>query len=268
MIDDDFEDDNTDKTPEQIAQDLKREALRRKRSTRHGARLRRHFFAGLLVIVPIAVTIWVVTWLVNLIDGKTRHFLNAFLDRLGWGESTVIPIGFGLLIVIVVICFTGMLASNFVGRQFFGLIENLIRRVPGVSWIYNASHQVSHAFLNRKKNLFSDVVFVEYPRKGIYSIGFVTNRAVPGVQVEGGEPICSVFVPTTPNPTSGFLLFVPESQCTECPMSVEESMKMIISGGVVIPESLVVEMTDIPILPDPLPTRGRPKDVGSLADLG
>lgn len=260
--------DNNPKTPDDIARDLKREALKRKRSKRHSARLRRHFFAGLLVIVPIGVTIWVVAWLVNLIDGKTRHFLNAFLNRLGWGESQVIPIGFGLLIVIVGICFTGMLASNFLGKRFFGILENLIRRVPGVSWIYNASHQVSHAFLNRKKDVFSDVVFVEYPRKGIYSIGFVTNRSVPGMQVESGENISSVFIPTTPNPTSGFLLFIPQSQLTKCPMTVEESMKLIISGGVVIPESLVAEITDLPILPDPEPTRGTPDDVGSMAELG
>ena len=256
------------KTPDEIARELKREALRRKRSTRYSARLRRHFFAGLLVIVPIGMTIWVVAWLVNLIDGKTRHFLNSFLSRLGWGESQVVPIGFGLLIVVLGICFTGMVASNFLGKRFFSLIEKVIRSVPGVSWIYNASHQVSHAFLNRKKNVFTDVVFVEYPRKGIYSIGFVTNESVPGMEVENGEVICSVFVPTTPNPTSGFLLFIPKSQLTDCPMTVEESMKLIISGGVVIPDSLTEEVTRLPILPDPKPTRGTPGDVGSMAKLG
>ncbi|MCA9418794.1 MAG: DUF502 domain-containing protein, partial [Candidatus Omnitrophica bacterium] len=207
-------------------------------------------------------------WLVNLIDGKTRHFLNSFLNQFGWGESYVIPLGFGLLIVIVGICFVGMVASNFLGRRFFAMIENLIRKVPGVSWIFNASHQVSHAFLNRKKSVFTDVVFVEYPRKGIYSIGFVTNRTVPGLQLEGGEVIRSVFIPTTPNPTSGFLLFVPASQCAPCPMTVEESMKLIISGGVVIPESLTVEMTELPILPNLEVPQENSEDVESVAKLG
>ena len=256
------------KTPDQIARELKWEALKRKRSIRYSARLRRHFFAGLLVVVPIGVTVWIVTWLVNLIDGKTRHFLTSFLKNLGWGESQVVPIGFGLLVVIVGICFTGMVASNFLGKRFFGLVENIIRRVPGVSWIYNASHQVSHAFLNRKQNVFSDVVFVEYPRHGVFSIGFVTNRSVPGLRVENGEPLCSVFVPTTPNPTSGFLLFLPASQMIPCCMNTEEAMKMIISGGVVIPESLTLETTDLTNLPVFEPTPGTPDDVESVAKLG
>jgi uncharacterized membrane protein len=242
-----------ERTPEQIAHDLVKGALERKRKeTSFWGRLRRHFFAGLLILTPVILTLWIVGWLVNLIDGKTRRFIKELglkfdFTILGRHFEDVIPMGFGLLVLFIVTCFIGMIASNFVGRRVLQTVDSLMHRVPGVNWIYKATQQVSHAFLNRNKDVFQEVVFVEYPRKGLISIGFVTNRRVPGVEVVGGEPLLSVFLPTTPNPTSGYLLLVPRSQCIPCPMNVEDSMKMVISGGVVIPESLVEEMTPIPI---------------------
>jgi uncharacterized membrane protein len=243
------------KTPEQIAHDLLQGAIKKK-ETGHLGRLRRYFFAGLLVLTPLVLTIWIVGWLINLIDGNMRSFLGNLLQNLGleyqitvFGRQyEVIPIGFGLLLVFLLTCFVGMVASNLVGRRIINLIDRLIRRVPGVSWIYKATHQVSHALLSRNKDLFHQVIFVEYPRRGLYSIAFVTNLSVPGLKLENGEELRSVFLPTTPNPTSGYLLLVPESECVPCPMTVEESMKMIISGGVVLPESLTCEMTYLPLL--------------------
>ena len=247
------------KVPDDISSDLVRGAIKKKWRKRkrigYAVRLRRYFFAGLLVVTPLVLTIWIVVWLVNLIDGNTRQFLGNMLERAGleyhihmFGKNyEVFPIGFGLVLVFVVVCFVGMIASNYVGKRMFLMMDGVIRRVPGVSWIYNAIQQVSHAFLNRNKDLFRGVIYVEYPRRGIYSIGFVTNHSVPGLRTEKNEEFRTVFMPTTPNPTSGFLLLIPESDCISCPMTVEESMKMIISGGVVIPESISAQETKLPL---------------------
>jgi uncharacterized membrane protein len=210
------------------------------------------------------LTLWIVVWLVNLIDGNTRKFLGNILERAGLkyhiglfgNEYEIFPIGFGLVLVFVVICFVGMVASNYVGKRMFLMMDGVIRRVPGVSWIYNAIQQVSHAFLNRNKDLFREVVYIEYPRRGIYAIGFVTNHVLPGVRTERNEEIRSVFLPTTPNPTSGFLLLVPENECIHCPLSVEDSMKMIISGGVVIPEFPANQEITLPLFDEVKPVAG------------
>ena len=240
------------KTPEEIAHDIVAGAIKKK-DRGHLSRLRRHFLAGLLVLTPLVLTVWIVGWVVHLVDGNTRDFLKTLLGDAGtiWfsgKEVNVVPVGFGLLLVFVLTCFVGMVASNFVGKRIILLMDGLIRRVPGVSWIYNVTHQVSHAFLNRNKDLFRQVIYVEYPRRGIYSIGFVTNYSLPGVKTTRGEDLRTVFIPTTPNPTSGYLLLIPESECVPCLLSVEEAMKLIISGGVVIPDILGHQETTLPLL--------------------
>lgn len=239
--------------PEQLAENII-EALHVERG--FWARLRRHFLAGLLVLTPLGVTLWVVSWLVNLVDGKTRHFLTRVLSQFGLDYSftlfghnySVIPFGFGILIVFIGICFAGMITGNFIGNWFLKIIEAVIRRVPGVSWIYNAADQMSQAFFNRKSNLLESVVIVEYPRRGMFGIGFVTARDIPNpFQADGGK-VNAVFIPTTPNPTSGFLLLVPQEECISTQMTVEEGMKVVISGGVVIPPLL--KKPDSPVDPE------------------
>ena len=219
-------DHNDPSGPEHLAENLVG-ALHVERG--YWSRLRRHFFAGLLVVTPLGLTLWIVAWLVNLVDGKARNFLSTILRRFG----------FGILIVIVGICFTGMVAGNFLGRKLLKVLDAIIARVPGVNWIYNAATQVSHAFLDRKKNVFESVVYIEYPRRGMYGIGFITNRNIPDPLHPDERKVHTVFIPTTPNPTSGFLLFVPEEDCIPCGMTVEEGMKAVISGGVVFPPTLV-----------------------------
>ncbi|MBE7489946.1 MAG: DUF502 domain-containing protein [Candidatus Omnitrophica bacterium] len=239
--------------PEQLAENII-EALHVERG--FWARLRRHFLAGLLVLTPLGVTLWVVSWLVNLVDGKTRHFLTRVLSQFGLDYSftlfghnySVIPFGFGILIVFIGICFAGMITGNFIGNWFLKIIEAVIRRVPGVSWIYNAADQMSQAFFNRKTNLLESVVIVEYPRRGMFGIGFVTARDIPNpLQADGGK-VNAVFIPTTPNPTSGFLLLIPHDECISTQMTVEEGMKVVISGGVVIPPLL--KKPDSPVDPE------------------
>jgi len=247
---------NNDST-QPSARAIVKEALKRDRT--HLGRLRRHFLAGLLVVTPVGLTIWIVVWLFDLIDGNARHFLSSLLERFGleyqftlFGKSyELIPFGFGLLIVFFGTCFAGMIASNYLGRRVLRFLESVIRRVPIVSWIYNICTQVSHAFLSRKTNVFTEVVMVEYPRRCIYSVGLVTNKKVPGMEVEGGEKLWSVFIPTTPNPTSGYLLFIPESQCSPISLTVEEAMKLVVSGGVVVPDSLREGTTILPKSDEP-----------------
>lgn len=235
---------NNQQPPRTIARNLLR-SLRLKRGS--WARLRRHFFAGLLVVTPLGVTVWIVAWLINMVDGNTRDFIAGLLGKenlkyeftLFGHTHSMVPFGLGILIVFVGICFTGMVAGNFLGRKMLGIMDALIARVPGVNWIYNAATQVSHAFLDRKKNVFEAVVYVEYPRRGIYGIGFITNRDIPDPLHPEEQKVLTVFIPTTPNPTSGFLLLVPSDECIPCSMSVEEGMKAVISGGVVFPSSMV-----------------------------
>lgn len=230
--------------PEHLAEALVRGRLHKDLSS--WGRLRRHFFAGLLVVTPLGLTLWIVAWLVNLVDGNARHFLASVLKRFGLDyqfvlfghEYAVVPFGFGILVVFVGICFVGMVASNFLGRRLLHILDRIIRRVPGVSWIYSSATQISHALLNRKKNLFQGVAIVQYPRKGMYGIGFITARSVAHPSGAGEGTCAAVFIPTTPNPTSGFLLLVPERDLFETPMSVEEGMKMVISGGVIVPPAI------------------------------
>lgn len=220
----------------------KLEALHRDRS--HMARLRRHFFAGLLVVTPLSLTLWIVSWLVNLVDGNARHFLSSVLDRFNLNyrfelfghEYSAIPFGFGLIIVFVGLCFVGMVTSNFVGKSLLRILDRLLRLVPGVSWIYGAATQISHAFLSRDANVFEKVILLEYPRKGTYGVGFVTCSDLKDPKSSTGEGMQAVFIPTTPNPTSGFFLLVPTKEVIPCDLTVEEGMKMVISGGVITPD--------------------------------
>src|SRR3990170_1889226 len=161
----------TPKVPEHLAENFVG-ALHVERG--YWARLRRHFFGGLLVVTPLGLTAWIVAWLFNLVEGKARLFLATVLSRFGldYGftlfghQYSVVPFGFGILIVFVGICFVGMITGNFIGKWFLHGVDGLIARVPGVNWIYTAVTQVSHAFLDRKRNVFEAVVYVEYPRRG------------------------------------------------------------------------------------------------------
>jgi uncharacterized membrane protein len=236
-------DNESPRVPEHLAENLVG-ALHIERGS--WTRLRRHFFAGLLVVTPLGLTVWIVAWLVNLVDGRTRNFLASLLRRfdLDYGftlfghQYSVVPFGFGILIVFVGICFVGMITGNFVGRWFLRGVEGLLSRVPGVNWIYSATVQVSHAFLNRNKRMFEAVVYVEFPSQGQYAIGFITASGIPNPGKPDAGKVNTVLVPKSPNPTSGYLLFIPEGECIPCPMSVEEGMKAVISGGMVLPPAI------------------------------
>lgn len=196
--------------------------------------LRNHLLAGLFVLVPITLTIWIVSKAFFWIDS---FFTQIFKDQF---NLAIPPYGSGFLAIILIIAFVGMLTRNFIGRKFLQIFEKIFSGIPIINRIYLALQQVSQALLGKNRNIFQKVIVFEYPLKGTYSIGFVTSDTKTTIQDKLGESeIYHVFVPTTPNPTSGFLLFIPKIKTHELDLTVEDAMKLIVSGGVMIPDQLL-----------------------------
>jgi len=191
--------------------------------------LKRYFVTGLLVLIPLTLTIFIIVETFNRID-KIIPYKMFGIPR--------IP-GLGFLTIIVIILLTGMIARNYIGRKFLNIGDKIVTRIPFISRIYEALKQISHAIFSEKSELFKKVVLLEYQRKGIYSIGFFTQDTRGVVQDMLQEDVVSIFLPTTPNPTSGYLLFVPKREITELDMSIEDAMKLIISGGAIMSSSRV-----------------------------
>jgi uncharacterized membrane protein len=196
-------------------------------------RLRRYLVAGLLVWLPIGATIFVVKLLLDLIDRVLYLLPPAFRPEVLIGFR--IP-GLGLILAFIVLLTTGLLAANLMGKRLVSFFESLLGRIPFVRTVYGAVKQIAEVLFSDSSSSFKKVLLVEYPRPGLYSLAFQTSDDPREVQALTGETIVTVFLPTTPNPTSGFMLFVPRSQVTELDMSVEEALKMVISLGVVVPQ--------------------------------
>jgi uncharacterized membrane protein len=194
--------------------------------------VRRYVIAGLLVWVPIVVTVLVVRFILDLMDQTLLLLPAAARPEALFGFH--IP-GLGLLLALVLLISTGMLVSNIIGRSLVGLWEDLLNRIPFVRALYSGVKSFSTTILSNQGNSFKKVMLIEYPRKGIWSIGFQTAGDVPLISAHTGEPQVCVFIPTTPNPTSGFIMMVPRSQAIELDMSVDAAMKMIVTLGVVVP---------------------------------
>ena len=194
--------------------------------------VRRYVIAGLLVWVPILVTVLVVRFILDLMD-QTLLLLPASVRP----EALLgihIP-GLGLVLAVLLLIFTGMLVSNIIGRSLVGLWEDLLNRIPFVRALYSGVKSFSTTILSNQGNSFKKVLLIEYPRQGIWSVGFQTAGDLPLISQHTGEPQVCVFIPTTPNPTSGFIVMVPRSQAIELEMSVDAAMKMIVTLGVVVP---------------------------------
>jgi uncharacterized membrane protein len=194
--------------------------------------VRRYVIAGLLGWVPILVTVLVVRFILDLMD-QTLLLLPASVRP----EALLgihIP-GLGLVLAVLLLIFTGMLVSNIIGRSLVGLWEDLLNRIPFVRALYSGVKSFSTTILSNQGNSFKKVLLIEYPRKGIWSVGFQTAGDLPLISHHTGEPQVCVFIPTTPNPTSGFIMMVPRSQAIELEMSVDAAMKMIVTLGVVVP---------------------------------
>jgi len=195
-------------------------------------RIRRYLVAGLLIWLPIGVTVFVFRLLLGLMDQLL------FLVPLRYRPEALLGIpvpGLGAALALIMLLVTGMLAANFFGRRLIAFYESLLAKIPFVRTVYSAVKNFAEIVLSDSGTSFKKVLLIEYPRKGLYSIVFQTSDEAAEVQAKTGETIITVFLPTTPNPTSGFMLFVPKVDTVELDMTVEEALKMVVSLGVVAP---------------------------------
>lgn len=191
------------------------------------ARLRRYFVAGLIVFLPFAVTLNIVIWLIRLLDGFLGRF---FVPLVGQPPPLT-----GLAVLIILIMLVGMTASNVLGRRVVGWFDRLMLRLPLARSIYSATKQLSDSIFLQQRAAFQRAVLVEWPRQGVYTVGFVTGETGGRTQEIAGRRVFNVFIMSTPNPTTGFLILVPEDQVHPLDMSVEDGLKLMMSGGLVAP---------------------------------
>jgi uncharacterized membrane protein len=198
------------------------------------ARLRAYFIAGVLITAPIVLTGWLAWQIVAFFDAQVHGVIPP-----AYNPETYLPFtlpGIGLILVIGALTLIGALTANLVGRLLLGISERVVRGMPVVSGIYGAFKQLFETILAQKSSSFREVVAVEFPRAGMWAIGFVSGRTEGDIQELADDEMLNVFVPTAPNPTSGYLVFVPRRDARTLDMTVEEGMKLVISGGVVTPE--------------------------------
>jgi len=196
--------------------------------------MRKYFVTGLLILVPLIITLWVLSTVVGTLDQ------SLLLLPQQWRPDTLV--GFhipllGTIFTLLIVFFTGLAARNFIGNQVLRGWELLLTRIPVVNSIYSSVKQVSDTLLSSSGNAFRKAVLVEYPRQGSWTIAFVTGVPSGEVKAHLDGDFISLYVPTTPNPTSGFFLMVPREQTIELEMSVDVALKHIVSMGVVAPES-------------------------------
>ncbi len=209
------------------------------------SRLRNYLFAGIIVTVPIAITVYLTVIIVEFVDDQIVPLIPPI-----YNPETYLPFsipGLGILVVLLVLIFVGFVAANFFGRALIRTGERVIDRMPIVRTVYNALKQIAETVLRQSSNAFRQVVLVEYPRKGVWALAFLTSEAEGEVRRLVDRELISVFLPTTPNPTSGFLLLVPKEDLIMLDMTVEEAAKMIISAGVVIPPDPAEFDVELPV---------------------
>jgi uncharacterized membrane protein len=187
--------------------------------------LKKKFFTGLFVLIPLLVTVYIIYLVINFVDTMIAPVIRNITTHFT-GRGIYIP-GTGLFLFAVVAYATGVIASNYVGNRFLSYGEKMVRKIPFVKGIYSSVKDMTDSFSSEKKHSFKDVVLAEFPFQGRYTIGFVTNR----IRSQSREDHCTVFVPTTPNPTSGYLIIVPEKELILLDMPVDDALKYIISLG-------------------------------------
>jgi uncharacterized membrane protein len=192
----------------------------------------RYFLAGLLVFLPVVITLWFLGWVIGLLDGV--------LDVLPAGvhPNTYLPFaipGLGALVTVTLILFLGILTRGVATRRFLAAWENIFIKIPIFRGVYTAVQKLVQTFLGQSENS-RQVVMIEYPRKGIYTVGFAMGRAWRELERRQDAQLINVFIPTTPNPTSGFYLLVPTTEISPLDMTMEEALKLITSGGLITPD--------------------------------
>lgn len=198
---------------------------------------RNAFLTGLLLLAPLVVTLWALSQIIAVIGGRFSPLFLMVLPEFLRDQPGLMLVWdiIATIIVILLISLLGYVSRHVLGKYILSVGERIMLSIPGVSAVYNTVKQIVDTFSAKQRNIFSKVVLIEFPRKGIWVIGFLTNKAGGEAQARTAEEVWSVFVPTTPNPTSGFLVFVPSRDIVVMDMSVGEGMKLIISGGGVIP---------------------------------
>jgi uncharacterized membrane protein len=211
--------------------------------------LRRYIVAGLLVWLPLAVTYQLLKFVVGQMDGWLDKAFALLPPDYHPDQLLGISIpGLGVIFTILLLVLTGMFAANIVGRAFVAGWESLLDRIPVVRPIYSAVKRFAELVFSDKSQSFKNVLLIEYPRKGLYSLAFQTSSELGEVQGRtGGEVVCT-FVPTTPNPTSGFIIIVPKKDVVVLDMEVDEALKMIISLGVVVPTWRKDQLGELPLV--------------------
>ena len=194
-------------------------------------RIRTYFLTGIVVAAPITVTGWVAIWFIQAIDGWFSPFAPNSFDTL----PISIP-GFGIISAFLILTLLGALTTNFFGKSIIGYGERLVDRLPIIRNIYGALKQIFQTIASKSENNFQRVVMLEYPKKDCWAIAFVTTESKGEIAAKHKKELLCVFLPTTPNPTSGFLLFVPKDDVIELDMTVESAAKLFISAGLVMPE--------------------------------
>ncbi len=209
--------------------DIKQESV----TDRFVRRLRAYFFTGILITAPIAITLYLTFMFVSMVDQSVAHLLPANA-RESLNTQSLVP-GIGLLIASTFFIIVGWFATNILGRFFIRVSEYILARTPFISTLYNGTKQIFEMLMGGQSKAFREPVMLQYPRLGMWTIGFVTGRIEGEVQGVSEDELISVFVPTTPNPTSGFLYFVPRKDLVFLQMGVEDAMKLVLSAGMLTP---------------------------------
>ena len=218
--------------------------------------LKNDLIAGLLVVIPLATTIWltitIATWVINLLTQIPKQ-LNPF-DGLDPILSYLLNLSVGLAVPLLFILVIGLMARNIVGRWLLDVGERILQSIPLAGAVYKTLQQILETLFKDSKSKFRRVVMLEYPRRGVWSLGFVTGTLSPSLQTHLEKPMLSVFIPTTPNPTSGWYAIIAADDVINLPISIEDAFKVLISGGIVSPN-----------VPSPVPQLSQPKNNSAMS---
>lgn len=226
--------------------DLHADLIVKPHKVKFGAWVRRNFLTGLVIAAPVAITVYLTVAFVSFVDNRVTPFIPEQYNPETYLRFSV-P-GLGVIIAFIALVLLGALTANLFGRTIIATGERIVDRMPVIRSVYSALKQIFETAVSQSETSFRDVALVEYPRKGIYAIGFITTETKGEIRTVAGEELVSVFVPTTPNPTSGFLLFFPKKDVVILDMSVEDAAKVVISAGLVTPEhdgeAIVIQQPD------------------------
>ena len=195
--------------------------------------IRNYLIGGLLVWIPIMVTVWVVRFLARILDQSLLLLPSPWRPEALFGMY--VP-GLGVILSLLLLLLTGVVVKNLFGGRMVRGLESLVRRIPVIGPVYSGAKTFSETVLTDKGSSFKQVVMVEFPRKGVFSIGFITSEDLEEAQARTAQDVTCVFVPTTPNPTTGFIILVPRNEVVRLDMTVDEAFKMLLTLGVVVPK--------------------------------